>query len=162
MRPLYAIQSDLFSLLNLLDKEPDPLRYELLLVEIAKLQIDKSVKLEGCCTYYNELRSEGVKIEAEIARLKSRLKSLERKEESFAEYLRGCLPNQETSHSTLYDISWRKSEAVEITDPSLIPPQYLREKITYEPDKAQAKLDLKMGAVIPGFQLVVRQNIQVK
>ena len=162
MRPLYQIQSDLFSLISRLESTDDCLEYELLMIEIDKLEMDKTQKLNGCCAYVKHLRVEIEAIANEITRLKERMLKAQKAESKFLDYLRMVLPLNEGFKSPLHTIAWRKSEAVEVTESSKIPPQYMRQKISYEPDKETAKQDMKMGAVIPGFQLVSRNNLVIK
>ncbi len=162
MKPLYEIQAALLPLIKRLEETECPLEYELLMGEIDKLEIDKTQKLNGCCAYVKQLRADIETIANEITRLKERMLKAQNAEAKFLDYLRMCLPLQENFKSALHTISWRKSEAVEIIDASQIPVQYMREKISYEPDKATAKQDIKCGATIPGFALVSRQNLQVK
>ena len=162
IKPLYEIESDLLKLIQRLDQKKDPLEYELIMNQVDLLVIDKSVKLKGCCEYVQWLDNEQSYIQHEIDRLKRKKEKVLKRKESFLNYMASCLPNREKWKSGMYEISRRQSESVEITDQALIPPQYLKEKISYEPDKITAKHDIKMGAVIPGMQLVTKQNIQIK
>ena len=62
---------------------------------------------------------------------------------------------------TEYEITYRKSQAVEITDESQIPEGY---RIP-QPDKinkAAIKDALKHDSDVPGTELVTRQNMQIK
>ncbi len=162
MKTLYEIQAALLPLIKQLDETEDPLKYEMLMNEIDKVDIDRTAKLEGCCAYVKQLRGETETIAGEIVRLKKMMERAQKREQSFVDYMRMCMKDGETWRSGVHSIGWRKSEAVEITDESKIPVQYLREKLSYEADKAQAKQDIKMGAVIPGMQLVTRNNLQVR
>jgi len=161
-KPLYMIQSDLLSLLKRLENTDDILEYELLMGEIDKLEIDKTQKLEGCCAHVKHIRAEIEMIAGEIVRLKGRMEKAQKEESRFLDYLRMCLPLEQTFKSALHTISWRKSTAAVITDTSLVPVQYMKEKTSYVPDIAQAKEDMKCGATIPGFELVNRNNLQVR
>lgn len=162
MKPLYEIQAALLPLIKRLEETTDPLEYELIMTEIDKLEIDKTQKLNGCCAYVKHLRVEIEAIANEVTRLKERMLKAQNAEVKFLDYMRMVLPLNESFKSPLHSISWRKSERAEPVDASQIPAQYMRQKISYEPDKETAKQDMKMGAVIPGFQLVIRNNLQVK
>lgn len=161
-KPLYMIQSDLLTLLKRLEATEDCLEYELIMGEIDKLEIDKTAKLDGCCAYVKQVRAEIETIAGEIVRLKARMEKAQKEEARFLDYLRMCLPLEQTFKSALHTISWRESTAAVITDESKIPECYLKQKVSYAPDIAQAKEDMKCGATIPGFQLVNRSNLQVK
>ena len=159
-KPLYMIQSDLLSLLKRLENTDDVLEYELLMGEIDKLEIDKTQKLEGCCAHVKHIRAEIEMIAGEITRLKSRMEKAQKEEARFLDYLRMCLPLEQTFKSALHTISWRKSEAAEPVDMSQIPEKYLR--MTWSPDRAKALRDMRAGEVVPGFELVNRNTLQVK
>jgi len=159
-KPLYMIQSDLLSLLKRLENTDDILEYELLMGEIDKLEIDKTQKLEGCCAHVKHIRAEIEMIAGEIVRLKGRMEKAQKEESRFLDYLRMCLPLEQTFKSALHTISWRKSEAAEPVDMSQIPEKYLR--MTWSPDRAKALRDMRAGEVVPGFELVNRNNLQVR
>ena len=63
-----------------------------------------------------------------------------------------------------FTLSYRKSEATNILDESLIPTQYLKtpEPPAPKPDKPAIKEALKAGIVIPGAEIETRQNLQIK
>lgn len=58
-------------------------------------------------------------------------------------------------------ISFRKSEAVEITDEAAIPADLLVQPAPY-PSKTKIKEAIKEGITVPGAELVQRQNLQIK
>ena len=62
----------------------------------------------------------------------------------------------------LFSLSHRKSEVTEIYDQSLIPSDYLEDKVTITVDKRQLKEDLKNGKVVEGARLLTKQNIQIR
>ena len=159
-KPLYEIQAALLPLIKRLEETTDPLEYELIMGEIDKLEIDKTQKLNGCCAYVKQLRADIETIANEITRLKDRMLKAQNAEAKFLDYMRMCLPLQENFKSALHTISWRKSEAAEPVDMSQIPEKYLH--MTWSPDRAKALRDMRAGEVVPGFQLVVRNSLQVK
>ena len=59
-------------------------------------------------------------------------------------------------------LSFRASEAVEITDQNEIPKDFLVEKVTVAPDKAAIKAAIKNGIYIPGAEIVRKENLQIK
>lgn len=58
-------------------------------------------------------------------------------------------------------ISFRKSEAVEITDETAIPADYLIQPPAF-PGKTKIKEAIKQGIAVPGAELVQRENLQIK
>lgn len=162
MKPLYEIQTQMLKLIQRMEETEDPVENESLMRQLSELEIDKDIKLEGCCAYVKQLRGEIETVVGEIVRLRKLMDQLEKRQESFLNYMKFCLQDNQPWKKGVHSISWRKSEAIEVYDESKIPIQYLREKLVYEADRVQAKQDIKMGAEVPGMRLISKQNIQVK
>ncbi len=62
----------------------------------------------------------------------------------------------------LLTLSFRKSESVRILSENDVPPEFKPMKWTCAPDKAAIKEAIKSGHDVPGAQLVVKQNLQIK
>lgn len=61
-----------------------------------------------------------------------------------------------------YDLSYSKSESVEIFDENLIPKEYLKETTTISPDKVKIKSAIKQDVIVPGAILKENNNLQIK
>ena len=61
-----------------------------------------------------------------------------------------------------FKLSFRKSEAVEITDAGVLPDLYITRTVTESPNKVLIKEAIKAGATVPGAELVVNNNLQIK
>lgn len=131
-------------------------------VQLAAIDCARDEKLEACICYLKNLRARAEPFKAEIARLSVQLESIQNQAERFEKYIRSSIPEGEKWSRGVHSIGWRKSEAVKITDQEAIPSAYLREVLRYEADKTQIKTDLKCGATIPGCELEVRQNLQIR
>lgn len=59
-----------------------------------------------------------------------------------------------------FQLSFRESESVEITDETLIPLDYQRVKM--EVDKVAIKKAIKNNEFVPGAELIKKQNLQIK
>ena len=91
-------------------------------------------------------------------------KSLQARADSLREYLSDTLLvcGIEKVESPGLKLSFRKSEAVVISDAALIPVEYLAPPKPQEPDKLAIKADLKEGVIIPGAALEQRKSLQIK
>lgn len=130
--------------------------------DLEALEAERSAKLEAVACFIKNLDAEAAAIKAEETALAARRKAKEAKADRLRAYLANSLQNAgesrfETSRCLL---SFRKSEAVEIMDESLLLPDYVSFKKV--PNKAALKRALKNGAQLKGARLVVKQNIQVK
>lgn len=122
------------------------------------IAFDEGIEYLGCLA--KNLKAEAAAHKAEKDAQAKMQKSCENKAESIIRYVDSLL-NGEKFKSAKVSFSYRKSEAVEITDICQIPSEYLK---IAEPtaDKMGIKQALKAGAEIPGAELVEKMNLQMK
>lgn len=114
--------------------------------------------------YIKVIKNNEADIEArknEIKRLTELNRADERKNERLKEVLKESmdLTGHERVDTSLFKVSFRKSEAVEVDD-LLLPEAY--KVATYKPDKKRLKEDLKNGLEILGAELVERKNLSIR
>ena len=128
--------------------------------QLHELQMDRTDKIRNIACYIKNLRSDAAAYDEEAKTFAARKKAAQGKADSLTAYLSSML-NGEKVKDKEYSISWRKSESVNITDESLLPIAFL---VPQKPkiDKADMKVALKNGAVVPGAELVEKNNIQIK
>lgn len=132
-----------------------------LMENIEKILNEKS---SGIIGYIKNKESNIDSLDNEIKRLQE-LKRIEKnKIDNFKKYiLNGMIKSKyEKIESTLGKISIRKSESVEIIDSMKLENQYLREKISYEPDKIKIKDDIKNGCIVEGAVIKTNYSLQIK
>jgi len=111
-----------------------------------------------------EVSAEAIKAHAQTQL--ERAKAIEKRADHLRDYLKSCM---ELAGITKIEcpgvvISFRKSEAVVINEPGLVPVEFMRQPETPppQPDKTAIKTALKAGKDVQGAHLDVRQNIQIK
>lgn len=124
-------------------------------------QTDYENKVEN---YIKVIKNTEADMEArknEIKRLTELNRADERKNERLKEVLKESmdLTGHERVNTSLFKVSFRKSEAVEVDD-LLLPEAY--KVATYKPDKKRLKEDLKNGLEILGAELVERKNLSIR
>lgn len=121
-------------------------------------------KATSTAVVYRMLGNESEKIGREIARLTALKKHVDREQTRVRDYLdRACKMTGTKQLSGMYaSISFRKSEQTVIDDESLLPKDFLIEKVTYSPDKAKIKAAIKAGQEVQGAHIQVNSNIQIK
>ena len=125
-----------------------------------KLQMEKSEKIENVACWIKDLKAEAEALMNEKQALAERQKVAENKAESLKKWLAYALQGEKFK-TPKCAISFRKSEAVEVTDEGLN--NLMKEHdelLTYkasEPNKTAIKQALKDGLSVEGVQLV--QNI---
>jgi hypothetical protein len=99
----------------------------------------------------------------ELNRLGRLLEKAQKSKELLKNRLSGAMQQYgiERLSSPTLTVSFRKSEAVEITDESAIPAEYLIQPPAY-PGKTRIKEAIKAGITVPGAELVTRSNLQIK
>lgn len=154
MATLYEIDEEI---LNCVDMETG----EIIDAEkLEQLQLARDDKVEGIALWIKNLLSDASAIKEEEDKLAQRRKVNENKAKNLKEYLSKFLGGQKFKTPKV-NISYRKSESVEVTDLSKLDDDYLK---FAEPtvDKTKVKKALKAGTVLQGVTLVENQNIQIR
>lgn len=129
--------------------------------KLEALQMERERKIENVALWVKNLKALTSAIKAEKDALAEREAIHKAKIESLSKWLVGALDGAKFETPKV-KISFRNSEAVEITDASAIPAEYIREKVETAPDKTAIKEALKSNFQIPGAILVQNKNIQIK
>lgn len=129
--------------------------------KLSELQIEREQKLESVALWIKNLKAEAMAYKFEKDAFADREKAAKTKVEKLSEWLMNALNGEKMSTSKVA-ISFRKSESVKITDIDEIPDQFFVETITESPDKALIKTALKQGETVPGCELELKNNIQIK
>ena len=128
--------------------------------QLDKLQMERETKIEGVACWIKDLKAEAEALKNEKQALAERQKVAENKAESLKKWLAYALQGEKFK-TPKCAISFRKSEAVEVTDEGL--ENLMKEHdelLTYkapEPNKTAIKQALKDGLNVEGVQLV--QNV---
>ena len=128
--------------------------------QLDKLQMERDTKLENVACWIKDLKAEAEALKNEKQALAERQRVAENKAESLKKWLAYALQGEKFK-TPKCAISFRKSEAVEVTDEGLN--NLMKEHdelLTYkapEPNKTAIKQALKDGLSVEGVQLV--QNI---
>lgn len=128
--------------------------------KLAELQMERDDKIQNIALWVKCLEADAEAYKKEKDSFAEKQKVAENKAKRLKEYLATYLDGQ-TFKSRKVNISFRASEAVNITDVTKIPEQFL--KYT-EPtaDKTAIKKMLKSGFTVDGAELVTNSNIQIK
>lgn len=126
------------------------------------LKIERDTKIENIGCWIKNLKSDVVALKAEKDAMAAREKAAKNKIEQLESYLALCLAGKPFKTAKVA-ITYRKSEAVEFDSAYFrdVPEEFLKFKDP-ELDKTAVKKAIKDGQTVPGCQLVVRQNMQVK
>lgn len=123
-------------------------------------------KAEAVACFAHGLDAMAAAIKVRESELKARRESVEKRADSLREYLSRTLQacGIEKIERPGAVISFRKSTAVVINEPGLIPAEFMRqpEPPPPSPDKKAIGDALKAGREVPGAHLDTRKNLQIK
>jgi len=163
MKSLYEIDNDLRVMMENAEKEAIENEGEIsfvLAAQLETLQQEREVKIGNICRYYKSLIAEAEMVSEESKVLADRAKTTANKAEALKKYLAQFMKTGEPFADVNSKVSWRKSEAVDVDPFAVVPEEF--KKIKVEPDIAAIKKVLKSGAEVVGFNLIEKQNIQIK
>lgn len=129
--------------------------------EMEALQVERDEKIENIACWAKNLMSDAAQLKAEAKTMADRAASAEKKAESLKRYLAAVL-NGTKFETTRCIIGWRKSTAVLIEPDADLPEEYVRTKVTTEPDKTAIKAALASGKTVDGCTLETRNNMTLK
>lgn len=129
-------------------------------VALDALQMARDEKLTNIGKWILDLKADAKAIREREISLAERRKAKENKAEQLMDYMNMILAGKKFECAD-FKASYRKSQAVEVTDAEKIPAPYL---IVQEPkvDKAGIKKALKAGEEVPGCKLVERNNLSIR
>lgn len=133
--------------------------------ELNAIHMERDEKIEQICLWIKNLRGEAEMVKAEAKNLTDRAKRLTNKADNLEKYVASNLDGKPFKTSKV-NVTWRKSESVEILDESKIPEKYLDISVTRKPVKAEIKKYLKgiEGSEEPcdWARLDKKNNLQLK
>ena len=155
MSSLYEIDNGILECLDIETGEIiDPERLE-------SLQMERSQKIENVACWIKNLQADSLAYAAEMNAFAERKRKADAKAESLKKWLTMALDGQKFN-SAKCEVSFRRSEKVEIVDKAIIPKKYLVKKVEFQPDKNAIKEVLKTGKPVKGCELVENNNAQIK
>jgi hypothetical protein len=126
---------------------------------LTALEMTREVKLENSIKYYKNQLAIAEMIENELEALKTRARTHRNAAERVKSFMAYVVKPGEKPEFGCGRVSWRRSEAVEITNAELLPEKYI--KVVSSPMLTEIKAALKAGEALPA-RIVERQNIQIK
>lgn len=128
--------------------------------KLDELQATKEQKIENIALYIKNLNAEAAALKAEKDAFAERQKAAEKRAEGLKQYLTNALKGEKFK-TTKVNISYRKSETLEIANGVEIPEDFLK-YTEPEINKTDLKKAIKDGLLLEGVSIVERKNIQIK
>lgn len=126
------------------------------------LEVERERKISdlACLIKHKEAFSNALKAEAD--KLYERAGKVQRSIDWLENYLASNMQPGERFEDARCRISWRQSKAIEITDESLVPPEFWRTREVRSVDKVSIAQRMAAGEQILGATVVTRNNLQIK
>lgn len=163
---LYNLTSDMLDLQNqLIESIDDDGVVDTLISQALEVKEKEfNEKAVAVATVYRKFDNEISLYESEIKRLQDYKKRLENCRDRVKENLSTACERLgiEKIDGMYANISFRSSESVEIDDISLIPKEYLTEKVEVKPDKTAIKKAIQSGIKVQGAHIQPHKNINIK
>lgn len=128
------------------------------------LVMEREEKVLNIARWVKELSAEAEAVKAEKLKLGKRQQSLENKVDSLKEYLTKIVTEGEVIKDATSVVKWRKSEVTEVDMKAFLDWEHADDYLTFaEPkvNKADIKKAIKGGALIPGCEVVAKNNLQI-
>lgn len=125
------------------------------------LLMERTEKIENVALWVKNLESDAVAYEAEEAAFKTRKEKARNKVEKLKEWLANACDGEKFATGKC-EISFRKSESVEVVDINKIPAEFIRTKTTETADKTAIKKAIKSGQEVDGCSLVQKLNTKIQ
>lgn len=147
-----------------IDEETGEILDEEMFAQFDSLMLAREEKIENCCLYLKNIKSDIEQLKAEADSFAKRAKSAERRAESLKSYIKYALGGEKFK-TTRVNVYYRNSESVEVSIPDeelkdKLPTEYQR--VTVEANKTAIKEALAEGIEIDGCQMVSKQSIIIK
>ncbi|MBR5306855.1 MAG: siphovirus Gp157 family protein [Oscillospiraceae bacterium] len=165
---LYQIDSAIKQALdNALAEQIDPETGEIIegnFDELEQLSVDRTEKIENIGAYIKSLQAEADAIKAEEDNLKRRRRSREKEIDRLKGYVADSLlkNGQDKFKSAKVEFSFKESKSVNVLNLEAVPAEYIRTTIKHEANKTEIGKLLKSGQAVPGCELEIKQNLQMK
>ncbi len=155
--------NDLF--LAAIDEETGEIKDSQVLNELeTELKNALTTKSAGIIKVIRQQESDIEMVEAEIERLKAVKERMKKGVEGFKSYIKHNMLQMEVKkiETPLGNLSLRQTTATDVYDESALPKEFLKEKITYTPNKTDIKKALQAGEEVSGARLVINTSLTVK
>lgn len=131
-----------------------------------ELFMARAEKLENVACWAKNLEAEAAMLKKEEEHLHDRRKAKESTRERLKSWLLGaCMGPDGTPQkfeTARCAVRFRRDDAVVIAAGEQLPEEYIRRKVTEEPDKVAIKAALKAGQDVPGAALETRRSVMIK
>lgn len=137
-------------------------KYAELQGEYDALDLAEKDKTEGLCLMIKDKQAFRDALKAEKKRITDRIATVENEIDRPLKFTDDYVLKGEKFETPKVRCQYRRSKAVEVADESIVPDEYMVEKVTKAPDKMAIKKVLADGGEVRGCNLVENTKLSVK
>ena len=137
-------------------------KYDELAKEFADVTAAEQDKTEGVCLMIKNKELFLDELKAEKKRVNDRIETITNEIERTKQFLDRFVLKGEKFETARVRCSYRKTSSVEVVDESIVPKEYIKEKITTAPDKTAIKSAIKDGKEVRGCNLREEYKLSIK
>ena len=166
MKPLYEIADTyLTAFYDLADSDFDDETIDNTLEGLEGELVEKGKNITA---FYLNLDAEIAAMKSAEDRISARRKALQNKQERMKKYLQFNMARCGITEIKANDCSFTaklyigRDKAVQIANEEILPKEFVKEKVTYTPDKAAIKKAIESGSDVPGAYIETRDRLEIK
>lgn len=159
------IQTEIAAMLDIPDEELTDEQRRAMEEYLSELGEAEAAKVDGFAQFIRLETAGAEAMKEESKRLAAKAKTRENRIAYLKSRYMGAMQEHglKKISGNAYTLSLRASESVAVTAMvDNLPPEYVREKVSREPDKLAIRDDLKAGKSIPGCELTKIYSLQIR
>lgn len=137
-------------------------KYEEIAKEFADVTEAGKEKTEGVCLLVKNKEIFLEDLQEEKKRITDRIDTVKKDIERTKDFLDRFVLKGDKFETPKVRCSYRKTSSVEVVDESIVPKEYIKEKITTAPDKTAIKSAIKDGKEVRGCNLREEYKLSIK
>lgn len=137
-------------------------KYQELQEKYQALNVAEADKTEGVCLMVKNKEALVNELKAEKKRITDRIGTLTNDIERTKEFIDHFILKGQKFETARVRCQYRKTKSVEVADESMIPAEYMVEKVTVTPDKMAIKKALSEGEIVEGCNLIEGSSLSIK
>lgn len=160
LRTLFKIREDLLTLLDSTD--PETGEYLAGYDEIHALQMEREEKRKSVAIYIKSLKVFLDALKKARDDINKRIKQTEKRIEYLSEMLKADLDGEKINEPEVVVRYHTTRNVVQIAEGTKLPDEFMRIKVTEEPNKTALKEAILEGEIIEGVQLIDKVSLVIK
>lgn len=159
---LYEIEKELA---ECVDEETGEIlddKYAELMQNYTAMEMEEQDKTEGVCLLFKEKQMFIDELKAEKKRIADRISVVEKDAERLKKFIDEFVLKGKKFETSKVRCQYRKTKSVEVADESIVPEEYMVEKVSVAPDKMKIKKALSDGEIVRGCNLIEGTSLSIK